>query len=606
MIGESAHMPPRRMHWALRFLLWVLVALGIVVTGYLLTAWRISMLRPNIAVDSLAAYRALLPDRGDGEIAWPRYVEAVSVPFDDPLLPAEPRERATVFDRVLTPPESLHEDLQAVSMRVPAGSASLLGELIRNHETNEENALLLKPESLRALGAWWVGEHEEALAKLRAAARIRTLGFVPAATYDDDTQRRFGVQPSLQIAPWADAPMLSDLSEFHIWLLRSWSSALCIDASVAADRGDGRRAVDAMLAVRQMSDHAAESKSLFAQIVRSGLRYKLYALVFRLVARHPASFDDRQLGELLAALESDASAPRKLEVEGIRLLFRDMVQHLYSDDGAGDGRFLPAGVALLAAFEPGAWSGTSFEPGTVENFLAGPVTAFSFATRAEVMAAEARVFELLEEQQSKPVWMRNGEPDRFVESLDDKGLMPRHQVTSALLPTLGNFAARIERSSLYRDQARLAVACELFRRAHGREPKSVAELVPGLLARMPIDPSCGLPYREAVDGRGMLRVWAIGPDAVDDGGNLDSPGSVGSSTDPHEVWRAIHGFHAREGRFPDAAELDRACQAEGVAMPGGASYALVDGTPTFRWLPQARPGRDGFVYGPPEFAFVSK
>src|SRR5205823_1706695 len=60
----------------------------------------------------------------------------------------------------------------------------------------------------------------------------------------------------------------------------------------------------------------------------------------------------------------------------------------------------------------------------------------------------------------------------------------------------------------------VALAAERFRLAKGRWPKDLAELIPGYLKQVPLDPYDGKPlrFRSVADG---LAIYSIGPDRED-------------------------------------------------------------------------------------------
>ncbi|MCH7813001.1 MAG: hypothetical protein IID40_03170 [Planctomycetes bacterium] len=69
------------------------------------------------------------------------------------------------------------------------------------------------------------------------------------------------------------------------------------------------------------------------------------------------------------------------------------------------------------------------------------------------------------------------------------------------------------------DCAHTAVAVERYRLRHDRWPDSLSALVPEFLEQAPIDPFDEQPlrYTRTPDG---VTVYSIGPDGVDDGGNV--------------------------------------------------------------------------------------
>jgi hypothetical protein len=96
------------------------------------------------------------------------------------------------------------------------------------------------------------------------------------------------------------------------------------------------------------------------------------------------------------------------------------------------------------------------------------------------------------------------------------------------LPLLARYissgAARVAQA-YHRDQAMLQaailmVAAERFRRARGRWPESIGELVPTYLAAVPIDPFDGQPMRLRRRADGLV-LYSVGLDGVDNGGNVE-------------------------------------------------------------------------------------
>ncbi len=64
------------------------------------------------------------------------------------------------------------------------------------------------------------------------------------------------------------------------------------------------------------------------------------------------------------------------------------------------------------------------------------------------------------------------------------------------------------------------LAAERYRQAHGHWPKTLADLMPEYLQQVPVDAYDGAPLRFRPFSEGVL-VYSIGPDRVDNGGNLD-------------------------------------------------------------------------------------
>jgi hypothetical protein len=85
------------------------------------------------------------------------------------------------------------------------------------------------------------------------------------------------------------------------------------------------------------------------------------------------------------------------------------------------------------------------------------------------------------------------------------------------------------------------VAVERYRRAHGRWPEALTELVPVFLESVPIDPFDGAPLRLGRFPEGVI-LYSVGEDGQDNGGNLGKRLSPGTDMG----WRLWDVRHRRQ------------------------------------------------------------
>jgi hypothetical protein len=78
-----------------------------------------------------------------------------------------------------------------------------------------------------------------------------------------------------------------------------------------------------------------------------------------------------------------------------------------------------------------------------------------------------------------------------------------------------------------------ALALERFHLRHQRYPAALVELVPGLLAAVPVDWMDGKPLRYRLNADGTFTLWSIGEDLKDDGGD---PTPVAGSPPQSPFW----------------------------------------------------------------------
>ena len=97
-------------------------------------------------------------------------------------------------------------------------------------------------------------------------------------------------------------------------------------------------------------------------------------------------------------------------------------------------------------------------------------------------------------------------------------LSPYNIIECQILPPFGSAARKFAFAQSTADLARVAIALERFRLAHGKFPDSLDALAPQFLNPVPLDVIGGKPlhYRLAEDGQFVL--YSVGWNEKDDGG----------------------------------------------------------------------------------------
>jgi hypothetical protein len=103
---------------------------------------------------------------------------------------------------------------------------------------------------------------------------------------------------------------------------------------------------------------------------------------------------------------------------------------------------------------------------------------------------------------------------------ENEHLNPYNIIARMLLPALGNAARKFASGQSSVDLARVAIALERYRLAHGQYPGSLEALAPQFIAKLPHDVINGQPlkYRRTSDGRFVL--YSVGWNETDDGGEI--------------------------------------------------------------------------------------
>ncbi len=78
----------------------------------------------------------------------------------------------------------------------------------------------------------------------------------------------------------------------------------------------------------------------------------------------------------------------------------------------------------------------------------------------------------------------------------------------------------------------LLVACQGYRAEHGDWPAALADLVPGWLPELPKDPFTASDFLYRREPDGTIRIWSVGKDYADNGGDETADVVVGRPTEP--------------------------------------------------------------------------
>jgi len=113
---------------------------------------------------------------------------------------------------------------------------------------------------------------------------------------------------------------------------------------------------------------------------------------------------------------------------------------------------------------------------------------------------------------------------------------PYRIFTHLLLPALAKVHPKADRSLTTSRLAITVAGLERHRLAIGRYPKSLGELVPRFVAKVPLDPMDGQPLRYRLNADGTFTLYSVGPNHTDDNGVFESQ----QSQDLDWVWPPNH------------------------------------------------------------------
>lgn len=381
-------------------------------------------------------------------------------------------------------------------------------------------------------------EHADAVALLRQAAARASLGLpvkTSLADYSADDAALF--QRPASDSPRAEPRAIRALQDRlllavvtpHVPLLREAAGVLRTDCRRAAQAGEAEVALANVLAQLAVCRHLQETPFLSHAERADMVRQDAFLSVQEILSEQAELWSTdqlRTLAHVIAGTEIDWR--RALDCE--RAAFGDLIQRVYTDDGAGDGRLTPDAMKLLSGAR--LYDGTQFP--RVESWLrdtillaALPAANLSVASRRDMSDFYERFLDKLAIRIEAPITESGeGKPDREIDAIGRSQVLALRYLFAGLMM---HYASDVERTAAAgraaQDGVLIGVALELYRREHGAWPASLDTLAPRWMPAVPIDRITGHALRYKVVADRPI-VYSVGNDLDDDGGRplLDSLG----------------------------------------------------------------------------------
>ena len=473
----------------------------VLVVVYAIAAAKLHLTTPVIAVDPLERTRATLPVPAKPEdAAWPKY-----------------REAMTALGLAFGDPEADSPGAQAVGASPMPGSAEW------------------------AAATAWLDARQPALSALREASRRKLFGYPLARELGPEDERFLGTVAAeamrTLIARKDDPtnfPMLSILLP-QLSKARAAARMLVVDAMHAAETGDGERFVSDIEAAIRLSCHVQEGRVMIGDLVAIAIRRLAVSRAIATLEWKPDLLDADRLLRLQRTFESLPRTLRRMDFTVERLMWADILQRCYTDDGDGNGTFRLDRTALLPLIQSSesvsgtrgkqgtAGSRPSVDPVFAATLLSAPIAAMTVADRRETREFVDTWMRRAEEASALPLRDRariEALREEFHEEVDSRPA--RLLLPKVLLPALMQAAASFAADDATLMAAATACAALRYRLDHaGSWPTRAEDLAPAYLAAVPEDPWSGSPVRLSAEP-GEFRIWSVGEDGSDDGGDPDA------------------------------------------------------------------------------------
>jgi hypothetical protein len=379
-------------------------------------------------------------------------------------------------------------------------------------------------------------EHRAALDVLRAAAARPVFGYPVAGALGEFDAPLFGsdaVQHMNELIATRDDPTRFPLLGIllpHLASARHAARFLAVDAMRGAEVGDGDRFVADIEAMVRMSVHLSDGRVLIGDLVGMAIRGLAIERAMAALEWKPDLLDGAQLARLQRAFECVPPVFGYLDLGTDRLMWLDVEQRLYTDDGRGNGWFRLDRDTLLPLMA------TSHGVGVHDRHAESTLHAASLAAAtlsgpaAALMVADRRTTHGFIEEWATRMEKASALPLREHAVADAMELEFHAAIAAApvnlllprlLMPSFGKAVTNFAVDRARRDAASTVCAVLRFRADVGTWPRRPEDLVPTYLSSVPLDPWTDAPIHMATDTDGF-RMWSTGEDGRDDGGVPDA------------------------------------------------------------------------------------
>lgn len=372
------------------------------------------------------------------------------------------------------------------------------------------------------------------LQRLRQAAQLPVIG-APRG-YELEQVHEEGISWTVGIVP-ADQDSFRQHTLYEALLPQlSWTRRLSIllafDARLAVGEGDTDRAFQDLIAIAHLARQSANEPYIISALISMAIDSMFADEIARILRTNPDAFSEEQLVELAHANALTSNTSLNLLTE--RMIFDDILQRAYTDDGHGNGRMTAEGADLLAGLESLFWreanqTNTSYR--LVES-AALPSMLLLMNDRAEERSIYNSVIDrneqVLAEGPQAIGWM---EYEEQLLAWRASRRIPVFSAAEAVTPAMGQAVQSLFQHRMVEQAASTMLAIEVYRTRHGELPDSLDQLPVSLLPQQPQDafaPGSTLRFIQGEHGGYVL--YSIGADGNDDSG-LSPASDLGKERD---------------------------------------------------------------------------
>jgi len=435
-------------------------AIGVLILCFIIyTIWFLTG-KPTISVDYLAIINQMnKPELSEKDNAWPHYEKAIEL--------------------YVKPSENLEET-----------------DTFRNYKEIKSFGDITAEEKKEVID--WVGQNQAAWQEFAtASSKLHCYRKAEYNTKDEEKWLWNILMPELA--------ELRGLSKLGIWR-----------AKINVEQNKIQQSVEDCLVIIKTGRFWQNSKvSIVEQLVGLAISRLAHQEILHITETEKLSAAQlKRLQQQLLEIYPSGFPP--MDIEGERLMFLDIVQHVFTDRGPGGGHLIPERLCFLNDALCGSQDFLSVETGLGETFLlAGP--AMYHARRNETVAKGNEYYDQLAQISKMTPY------ERHINEIDEDEMILslrkwRYVLISIFMPALGRASEVVYRVQILHEATITVLALQRWRLERNGYPADLDELVTaGYLNELPMDPYSDKPlvYKKTDDN---FILYSVGRNFTDDGG----------------------------------------------------------------------------------------
>ena len=428
------------------------------------TIWFFSG-KPTISVDYLAIWNQMnRPQLADEDNAWPNYEKAVEL--------------------FVTPDKKL-EDIMAFK--------NLRSSYVRFDELDLEDQKKIRTWVLGNDAAW--RQYTQASNKSYCYRKVR---------YNENDEEKWMLNILLP-----ELGTLRNLARLGIWKSR-----------IEIDNGQTDIAIDECLAVIRTGRFWQGSQAtIVEQLVGMAISNLGYGEILNILSS--CDVDSKQMQHIQQQLlDIYRDGFPAMDFEGEKIMFMDIVQHIFTDGGLGGGHLIPERMSLIYEIIPNIGNGVFGDydnRGDTAITLLFTAPAMYHARRNKTVAKADEIYNQMGRfAKMTPYQCRindvNGK--KLVESV----LTYKYLLVRMFIPAFDRVSELTYRTKILHEAAITILALQRCKLEQGKYPEDLAELQKsGCIKNIPIDPWSDKPliYKKTKDD---FTLYSVGFNFIDDGG----------------------------------------------------------------------------------------